>query len=204
MAEPLRREPDPIRPEHNLRLLRQESQLQPGSSFRSWWFWVVLLIVAIGISVWGYHSRWWGGKRTVAAPVTPKQVAEAPPPPQTYPPTVDVHTLLANPVSWAGKEIRIRDVLVRTANDDVSVFVGARKTEEVLVVLGKNSVPPTSQGKPQPLQSGMILTLHGTVEKAPASIVAMRRDWKLSLPEAREVSKTGYYVQASQAQPQIF
>jgi hypothetical protein len=197
MAEPLRRAPDTVRPEHDINLYRYGGE--KGSPRR--FLWLIALAVAIGAAA----LPW-----ILGADTTKSTTVNAAPPARTIPatnepPIMDVPSLLkSKSADVLGKEVVLRDVLVQSANGQNSIFVGPGKDQQVLVVPEPNAIPDTLQGKERPLNANQIVTVAGTIAAPRESEHNMQHEWKLSPSEVQQVEKTGFYVEASSVRPQTY
>jgi len=193
MAEPLRKDPDQqLNPPPN-RQFNVHRYGDPNRGSRHWWFWILVVAVIVWFAVWGH-----GGKHAQQEP-TPVAVPQTPVAPAG--PAMDVASMLSQQNNYIGKPIHLRDVLVQSANDNASIFVGPTKDQQILVVLKKGSVPDTLKGQTSSIPSGGIVTIDGTAQKPP-SARDLARSAKISRKEAEQVVKDGIVIEADTAVPQ--
>lgn len=131
---------------------------------------------------------------------TPVQAAPAVPKPVS-----DVVAVLNNKEQKIGQEITFRDVAVQDADGQDSkkvrqIWVGPSETEQILVVYPPDAVP-LAKGKEQKLSRGSVVTVAGTVKKAPEAAQAAR-EWHLKKDQAEQIAQAGVYVEASRILPQ--
>jgi hypothetical protein len=114
--------------------------------------------------------------------------------------------MLQNKDQEIGHEVTLNDVGVMDAGDQSSnvlrqIWVGASSPERILVVYPPKAVPLSSKGKEQKLSRDFVVSVTGTLKKAPDAAVA-EREWHLSKDQLDQLAKTGVYVEAKNVIPQ--
>lgn len=151
--------------------------------FGWWWLWIVILILIIwfgGWGWWGYGGWWgWGGRAGYAA-----RYQRAVP---------DSLVVLTSPdkQSYIGRQITLNNVQVQGTAGHRGYWIGPNGNRRLLVV-GAN----TGAVK---LQSGQLVSVNGTVERAPTAQQA-QAEWGISSDDAARLEKDGVYIQAGQLQ----
>jgi hypothetical protein len=193
MAEPLRRDPD-VQPQPPAeRRFNVHRYGDPNRGSRHWWFWILLVGVIVWFAVWGVGGS---KKHQVATPVAVPQTPATP-----AGPAMDVASILSQPDTYIGKPVHMRDILVQSANDNASIFVGPSNDQQMLVILKKGSVPDTLKGKSSSIPQGGVVTIDGTAQKPP-SASELEHSAKISRKQAEQVVKQGIVIEADSAVPQ--
>lgn len=126
-------------------------------------------------------------------------------PPTVPKPVSDVAVLIEQKEQKVGQEVTLRDVAVQDSGEQNSkqlrqLWVGPSSSEQILIVYPPDAVP-LAKGKEQKLSRGSVVSVAGTLKKAPESAKA-QRDWHLNKDEAAQLAQTGVYVEAKSVMPQ--
>lgn len=113
--------------------------------------------------------------------------------------------MLQNKDQEIGHEVTLNDVAVMDAGDQNSaklrqIWVGGSSPERVLVVYPPKAVP-LSKGKEQKLSRDFVVSIMGTLKKAPDAAIA-EHEWHLNKDQLDQLAKTGVYIEAKNVIPQ--
>lgn len=181
------------------------------------WWWVLWLIIIAAI-IWGIGwgwGGWWGARRTTAiGPAgnnAPVATANQPAVPQG-----DVALIRENnKESYIGQHVKLENVSVQKVRNAKIFWVGTSDQHKLLVVNTASALPQSegteaakggNAGEPthrnsgatsgnSELQSGKIISVSGTVEKAPDASQA-QSELGLNQDEAKDLAKAGAYLRA--------
>jgi hypothetical protein len=151
--------------------------------FGWWWLWIIVLIFIIwfgGWGWWGYGGWWgWGGRAGYAA----RYQGVVP----------DSLVVLTSPdkQSYIGRQIALNNVQVQGTAGQRGYWIGPNGNRRLLVVGGNTGAVK--------LQAGQLVSVNGTVERAPTAQQA-QAEWGISSDEAARLEKDGVYIQAGQLQ----
>jgi len=131
-----------------------------------------------------------------------KSKAAAPGPPPTVPKPVSAVVKLLSGPHENGQHVDLNDAAVEEVSKTQNlIWVGPGGDQQIIVVYGKNAIPLSRSGKEQKLYRGSVVTISGTVKKAPDALQA-QREWHLNKDQAALLEKIGFYVDATSIVPQ--
>jgi hypothetical protein len=214
MAIPENRNPN--RPPTHVNDLGDERVVEKVSrgGWRWWWFWPVVIGLAIWWAGWGWGSSggWWfgrtaaqqntripapAGSRTTETlanagaqqPVTNSGADAGGARPQNQIVGPGTQILAAqNKTAYVGREFLANDVPVKKKISDHAMWIGANQTMLAVV--------PKSNGAAENITPGRMVDAKGTVKKAPSEAQA-KREWDLSNNDAARLEKEGAYIEVS-------
>lgn len=190
MASPLRADPDgPRRDLENARKSGAGRNMprRRGALLYWWWgFWIVVFAFAIGWGIWGAASGngwWFTGRHNVnAPPMNGSGVAalEAP-----------------SKQAFLGQKFQANFVPVQKKISDSVYWVGAKNSTPTLLVIKNNaSTHGPLKKNSTTIQTGNLIDITGTMEKAPPQAQA-QNEWALSSNGAARLEREGGYIQGT-------
>jgi hypothetical protein len=220
MASPLRpdqdetgrsyKDPERARLEHR----EAGNRTAAAAGFAWWWiFWIAIIVLAIWWAGWGWGGTggWWWGGRTRTAP-THGTAAPAAGTANTAPANTNSdHSAgnanqaaisgpglavlnATNKQYFVGKQFQINDVPVQKKVNDQVLWIGAKHTTPMLLVLAGNGNSAANAH----IDEGSLISATGTVQKAPPRSQA-KNQWRLSGGDADRLDTEGAYIETTQA-----
>jgi hypothetical protein len=190
MASPLRADPGgPHRDFENQRKTGagRDMRRRRGALLQWWWgFWIVIFVFAIAWGIWGAangNGWWFMGRHNVTAPAMNGSGVAA----------------LQSPSKQAflGQKFQANFVPVQKKISDSVYWVGPKNAAPTLLVIKNNaSTKGPLKKNGTTIQTGNLVDITGTVEKAPPQAQA-QREWSLSSNGAAQLEREGGYIQGT-------